>query len=198
MYIPGHICRQLYELHPQLRIGWFGRKRRYTGELNPGSFAVIQLYHIQDAGRPDEEHTYFTFWNPPGHYFGPIYNKDGGSRPDWDPVTRVPVCVANLEDFDIPLEDVLSGKFLLEVKEWMTPIRTRTVRSIKRRVKDLNDELEDIGGEAAEYLWRQAQRSDAETVVMADKHCRRDMERFEARKDWTNRMLGSYYDVAGM
>ena len=90
MYAPAHICKALWRIHPWLRFAWAG-KPTVGEELNPGSFAVVQLYHIQDAGKPDEEATYKKFWHVENHLDetndlrcgridrGPIFNKDGGT-----------------------------------------------------------------------------------------------------------------------
>lgn len=182
MYPPGAICRQLYSLHPQLRLAWDGRESETSDKLNAGSFALVQLYHVSDAGKRGDETTYFTFWNPPGHYMGPVFNKDGGGRRDWDPLFRVPIFVANLKDFDIPQEYVFDGRILDVVKEWLVPASRRFREAARQAGKNLVNDAEEIAREATDYLWHQANRSDATSVIQAYKHSKEELKAWDRQR----------------
>ena len=125
MYPPSATCRALHRLHKNLRIAWAGRER-HNDELNAGSFAIVQLYHISNAGKPEEENTILAHWDN-----GPIYNKDGGSTRDWDPLFYVPIYKVNLIDFRIPQETIFNGMIVPIVEGWLRPW-TRVVKESQR------------------------------------------------------------------
>ena len=204
MLAPSWLCKAVYRIHPQLRLAWVGRDRKYEDELNAGSFALVQLFHIRDLGLDDASLQYKTRWdiefvadewgNSEGTRIrrGPVFSKNGTCTPDWDPLFRKPMYIANLEDYGIPLSEVLSGEFLGTVKEWLTPIKRRVIESAKEQGKLLKTKAEDIGDEAADFLWREAQRSDATSVIKANKHCKEEMATFEKAKQ-AAAQLPSYY-----
>jgi hypothetical protein len=177
--------------------------------LNPGSFAIVQLYHIKDVGDPDEPVAYRTRWDidfvaddfgdvgPKRVYRGPIFNRHGGTVPDWDPLFRKPVYVANLEDYGFSAEQVKSGEFLVTLKEWLTPIKRRIVESAREQGRVLQRATEDIADEATDFLWREAQKSDATSVIMANKHAKEGMAELERAKE-RGASLPSYYMPPGV
>ena len=205
MHPPGWVCRRLHELHPQLRLAWAGRQRRHEDELNPGSFALVQLYHVQDAGRVDDPTTFRLLWdvdpvvNEDGETTmkraerGPIFDKNGGTRRDWDNLSRVPVFVATLdEQYGMSTEDVLSGKFLSSVKLWMTPIERRMRESAREKGRQLAGVMDDVAHEATNDLLKSSQRSDAATVIMANKHAREDIVNLEKKVEARGKVEDSF------
>lgn len=178
MYAPAHACKALFRLHPQLRIGWVGRDKRNEDDFNRGSFAVVQLYHIQDAGTPDEPVGYREFWHVApfltenGELYnrridrGPIYNRLGGSTPDWDPLFRVPMFIMTLdEQFKyangevIKREDVFSGKFIEAVHYNLGGIVDRIVKGRRDRGRELDQKANDLGQEMGSFLWHEANKT---------------------------------------
>lgn len=178
MYAPSDACKALYELHPQLRLGWVGYERRKEDDLNAGSFAVVQLYNVRDAGTPDEPVSFREFWHvmplltENGELInrridrGPIYNRFGGSTPDWDPLFRVPMFIMTLDQqFVYPdgkpirIEDVYSGKFILAVKHFLGPITKRIIEGRRARGRELDKRASDLGAEMGAYLWHEANKT---------------------------------------
>ena len=205
MHPPGWVCRRLAELHPQLRLGWAGRQRQSEDELNPGSFALVQLYHKQDTGTLEDPSTFRLLWdvdpvvNEHGETTvvkkerGPIFNKNGGGRRDWDSLFRVPVFVAALdESFGMTTEDVLSGRFLETIRHWMTPIDRRMRESAREKGRNLASAIDDVAHEATGDLLKDAQKSDAASVIMADKHARGDIENLEKRVEAQGKVEDSF------
>ena len=204
MYPPSHVCESLHALHLQLRLAWVGRPKKHELELNPGDFALIQLYHISDVGDLNDPSTFRTLWNVQPVLDehgetqferidrGPIFNKHGGTSRDWDPLFRVPVFVATLnEEFGVSIEDILTGRIIERIKLWMRPIVQRVKESAVEQGKDLKRRASDIGHEVAKDVWKEAQKSDAATVIMANKHTKGAMAEIEQRKQHED--LASYY-----
>ena len=192
MHAPAWVCRRLHDLHPQLRLAWAGREKKYEGELNPGSFALVQLYHISDTGKSDDLTTYRMLWDTESYQGkdgevrtrrverGPVFNKSGGCSRDWDPAFRVPVFVATLdEDYDLTTREVLDGSFLTSVKRWMTSIERRMRESAREKGRTLASTIDDVGHTVAGDLMKDSQKSDAATVIMANKHAKPEMEKLE-------------------
>ena len=192
MHAPSWVCRRLHDLHPQLRLAWAGKDKSYDCELNPGSFALVQLYHISDTGKSDDLTTYRMLWNSESYQGedgevrtrkverGPIYNKNGGCSRDWDPAFRVPVFVATLdEDYGLTTRDVLNGKFLSSIERWMTSIERRMRESAREKGKSFARAVDDVGHTVAGDLVRDANKTDAATVVMANKHAKPELEKLE-------------------
>jgi hypothetical protein len=167
-------------------------------ELNPGSFALVQLYHVRDADgcyrelwdRTDVQDNDYTVRTVRIDR-GPVFAKDGGSRKDWDE-RYVPVYVANLADYGITPQQVFSGEFLGTVRRWLTPIVKRVVDSAREAGKDLKRQTGDIADEAAKFQWREAQRADATRPCLAYKHCKDDMKAWERQRERASN-LENYY-----
>lgn len=215
MHPPGWICSALYRIHPHLRMAWAGRDRIHQEELNPGSFAVVQLYHCSDFGQADKPHTYREGWDltvkpkPFGEpefepiYRGPIFNRWGGCQRDWDPLFRVPVFVATIDEeyshkdgTPMGIQDVYTGSFLETIRWWLVPIKRRIMEMNREQGKELNQEAEDIGREATDFLWSRAMRPDAGYKPMAWKHAKKELasldklgERTEELSDYYNRNI---------
>lgn len=168
MEAPAHRCKDLYRLHKWLRLCWVGDKER---------FGVCQLYHISDCGDlEDVELNYREYWNwttvvdeldddvvkRVPIYRGPIFNKNGGHKPDWDTAKRIPVWVMTLDkpytykdgsEID-PINDVFSGKFIEAMAHYLNPIKGRLKKAAAERGISAIANLEAVGGEMADRLWR--------------------------------------------
>jgi hypothetical protein len=171
-------------------LAWWGKPPDKEGAVNCGSFAIVQLYHINDAGLPDDPLLYREPWhttvklNEAGTETrvrverGPIFNKNGTTKPDWDPLFRVPVFVMTVDDkYQYPdgssfsERDLYTGKFIEGIKYFLTPIQNRIKRSKDTRVAELRSAAEDLGGEIGERLWHKANRPDtAADNTIAYKH----------------------------
>jgi hypothetical protein len=139
LYPPAAVCRAIYRLHPQLRVGWCGRSPYFEGETNPGAYTICQLYHISDVGSLDEPNTLNELWeigwttDEDGRETrarvdrGPLYNRNGGSTRDWDPLFRVPVWMMTLDGSWLaydgqPLvnEDISNGRLEATLRRLLT------------------------------------------------------------------------------
>jgi hypothetical protein len=189
----------LYRLHPQLRFAWVGRERAHSDELNAGSFALVQLYHVRDSGTPDYPHSYREFyevgfapdtWGAPvlqRIHRGPIFSKDGvpGKR-DWDPLVRNPMLISVLDAYELQDEDaepgqlvthydVFSGRVVNTIRQWLLSPYERYVKSAKAKGRTMRNTVEDIAAEASSELWKSAQKSDQASVTLSKKHAKEDI-----------------------
>ena len=206
MHPPSWICRDLHRLHPQLRLAWAGRPAKHEDELNPGSFALVQLYHISDIQDIEDPTTFRLTWDldpvedEDGTTSlkridrGPIFAKDGSTRRDWDSAFRVPVFVATLdEEYGFSVDDVTSGRFLEKVEFWLRPIEKRLRSAAEVRGKELESKVDDIAGEIADATWHEAKKHDSATVIQSNKHSRDEMAEFEGRKERAHGKLKDYF-----
>jgi len=206
MHPPSWICGALHRIHPQLRLAWHGREKRHENELNPGCFALIQLYHVSDVEEFEDPTTYRLPWvaDPVEGSDGatrlkrvnrgPIFNKEGGTRMDWDSAFRVPIFVATLDEaYEISTNDVLTGRFLDTVRRWMIPIKRRIRESAIEAGRNLESKADDVAGEIADAVKFEANKPDASTVIMANKHAKGDMNKLEKRLEKAHGQLADYY-----
>ena len=181
MHPPPESCRALYRLHKQLRLAWVGRAPKFEGEENPGSFAVVQLYHVRDAGSPDEPTSFREFWNttmgfdeatyefaPKRINRGPIFNRFGGTSLDYDPLVRVPIFAMTLDgEYTYPdgspiqTQDVFSKKFLVAIAHNLSDVKKRVKDQRASFGRDVDRRGDDIGREMTDFLWREANRADS-------------------------------------
>ena len=206
MHPPSWICRALHRVHPQLRLAWLGREKTSEDELNPGSFALAQLYHISDVQEFEDPTTFRLPWTAdPVEGLdgktrtkrvnrGPIFSRDGGTRADWDTAFRVPIFVATMDSsYGITTEDVLSGRFLSDVRRWMVPIERRVQESAIEAGRSLESKADDIAGQMSDHLAYQANKPDATTVIMANKHAKNDISKLEKKVETSHGELADYY-----
>lgn len=203
MHAPPHACKSLYRLHPHLRLAWAGRAPKYPGELNPGSFAIVQLYHIRDVGSPSDPTTYRELWHSTvkaDAYMepervridrGPIFSKEGEVTPDWDKNTRVPIFVMTLDEKYVypdgepfKIEDVQSGKFLGAIRTFLTPIKDRKYAADKAKYRRLKEAARGMSEEMGKQWWWMGQQTGAAKVSnLAYKHVRHQVRRQGLRKE---------------
>lgn len=197
LYPPTVLCKKLANLHPWLRLAWHGRERLGPDDLNPGDFAIIQLYHQKDAGTPSDPKSYFLHWQELPFGRGLIFNKHGGTRPDWDDLCRWPIYVADLGAFGITKEQVFSGEFLETIKYWLRPARVRLEENARQMGKDLKSKAADMAGEQTDFLWSQANNADADRIVMTREDSLNAMKSYEASHVGTP-ALEDYYLPEGV
>jgi hypothetical protein len=148
-YAPPHVCRALSEFHPQLRLGW-------DGEL--GKFGLIQLYARRAAAQ-----TFRHRWNIDS-FNGPVFSRSGRVTPDWDPWTRTPIYL-----IDVDPADVHSGAIVQMAKRWARPIVARMYKDAKQRARQTETDMEAMGREMGHDLYRGSQSSSERGPVVAKK-----------------------------
>ena len=202
MHPPSFMCKQIFRLHPQLRLAWCGRERQHEDELNAGSFAVVQLYHIQDCGTYELPTTYREFWEVTGRlnlngglemvpiHRGPIYNRWGGAPRDWDPLFRKPIFVCEIDD----IRAVYDGTIMDELAQGLRPIVKRAQDSAKAKGKQIADKAEDIGREAGDYWWHEASKTGETGVMMTKEDAENDLTD-EFKKHRTGELRQELEDV---
>ena len=97
------------------------------------------------------------------------------------------------EAYGLTTEDVLDGFFLHVVRRWMTPIQNRVQESAYEAGKNLESKADDIAGQMTDFLAHEANKSDATTVIMADKHAKSDLNKLEKRLESSQGQLEDYY-----
>jgi len=173
--------------------------------INPGSFGIIQLYHITDCGDIDEPDTFREFWGITTKtdvwglpirrkvWRGPIFSANGSTKPDWDPLFRIPIFVMTVDEAyqdeqGRPLHehDMYSGRVIEVVKYFLKRIEDRVMDSAVQKGEALDSHMEDMSDEMGDYLWREANQSYQTHVNMAKKHIQkrdlRDLHEYEAGK----------------
>lgn len=186
MYAPAHICRELYRVHKWLRLAWMGRERRYEEDLNRGGFVIVQLLHVSDVGpiwRPKtvkelwDVETYQTEsgqWSMRGVERGPIYNRNGGTSLDWDPLLRRPVLVVSCNpQFGLSTQAVFDGSVLTYVKKHLISPRDYLQKQVKgaaARGKELDKKMNDLSTEMVDYLYHEANKTASTSPMIAKKH----------------------------
>lgn len=193
MHVPSAVCKQLYRLHPWLRFAWKGAE----GEgLNCGDFAVIQLYHISNAGTIDDPNTFYSHWED---NWGPIFNRNGGTNLDYDPMFRRPIYVALLGSFDISKEEVFSGAVIPILRDWLWSARDGSVAKHRAGMgRDMVRNIQDLGGEITDKLWSLASNSGESGPTATWEESREALRQAEIKKEIREQALLHYYDVPGM
>lgn len=208
MEVPGFVCRALHRIHPELRLAWHGRERRFEDgdELNLGSFALIQLLPAQVVGSLAEPLIYSELWdvspriNDGGNLEmmkvnrGPIFNKNGGVAPDWDPLAKIPIYNICLASMGFTNERVVNGDFLKFVPAWLESAKSRFKRSMEQAYKDHKSELDSMSSEATDFLWREAQRSTANSPIVPWEFGKEEVYNYMEKKS-SSRSLESCYKV---
>lgn len=206
MHPPRHACLALYRLHPQMRLAWLGRPPKSEDELNPGCFAVIQLYHWSNCGTRENPTTFREMWDATtvSDNFGescriridrgPIFSRYGELKKDWDVNNRIPIFAMTLDgsytyDDGTPIctDDVFSGKFIDAVRSRLTPIVSRIQSKARSMARDLDNTAEAIGNEMGDFLWHEANKTGQtrdHTVTIGEAN--KAMALHEKRKQWRN------------
>jgi hypothetical protein len=152
---------------------------------------LVQLYHIDDVGTPDEPKTIMEFWNVKPEievdtgevcnvraYRGPLFNRWGGTSLDYDPLTRVPMFVCTLDggynypdDEPLKTEDVYTGKFMFAVEHWGTSLKERKRKSKIAKARQVKSELNDMSHMFMDDLKHEIKKDpSASSPIMARKH----------------------------
>lgn len=187
MHPPAETCRKLKELDPTLRLCWLGADLdEEFDSTNEGSFGVVQLRSkrsvVDENGEPLCFEPMFPqdFQRP-----GPVFNGQGGTTPDWDPVTQQPVLICTVtKTWGMSTQDVF-GDRLVDVMRRAR--KTRKEHDVQRR-RELEqagkdhaaqkDEL--VEGMTAGIAWGQRQ-TNADRVVIARKHWKEHLREKRAR-----------------
>jgi hypothetical protein len=189
-----------------MRLAWLGRKPKYEGELNCGSFCVIQLYHERDCGTRENPTTFREMWDATtvSDNFGescrikldrgPIFSKNGDLKRDWDPRYRIPIFAMTLDEAysyedgtPIKTEDVFSGKFIEAVRSRLTPIVARVQTKGREMARDLDRTADALGREMGDFLWHEANKTGQtrdHTVTISEANAAMALK--EKRDRWRN------------
>lgn len=191
MHPPAATCRALSYKHPYLRLGWLGRPCEREGDINSGSFAIVQLMHWRDCGSPDDPLTIREFWDVETvmdevgqvwnrrAYRGPIFNTEGGTTPDWDMLVRKPILLFTVdEDFGLETRDVFTGDVQRIITEWAIrggeAMAKRFVKEAKAVDSESRRRREDLVDGMTDYLWSEARQSD-ESPIMSKEEAEADL-----------------------
>ena len=191
MWAPNHVAMALYRLNPSARLAWAGEPGKTEDELNAGSFALVQLYPIHQIGSLEEPLTPEELWHVTTRADehgqpcrvridrGPIFNRHGGTRPDWDPIFFVPVFKVRFKDYHMSNESVQSGAILPLLRRWMTPIKKRVQDSQEAAGKELKRKAREIGEEGGKRLWKEAMNHDSTSKILPyDASVRKEVDQF--------------------
>ena len=213
MHPPSLVCQQLKRVHPHLRLAWVGRPKICEDEVNPGHFAVVQLFARRDVGTDENPKIFQELWHLTSRADnfgaservrierGPIFNSLGGTSPDWDPLFRVPVFamevtptyrypqLAPYEGETFCTADVFSGKIIGGIEWFLTPIKERINRQNRAFANAAVSESHELAGEMTDFLWSQANKADSTRTEVAYKHAKSDVARFDNRRQISDDVL---------
>jgi hypothetical protein len=197
MHPPEYVCKKLYEMHPNLRLAWLGMPRENEDDLNAGNFCIVQLYHIRDAGPPDEPRTFFQHWNDCGFSPGPVFNKYGAENPDWDLLSRVPILAWNLEQMKISTYDVFGTGLLYFIKNALDyrKMKLHSQRVQKEREskdREMKNHTEAMIDEAADFLWHEANKTGATSIDVPYEFAKKDVEDMKRKTQLASDYLDTY------
>lgn len=156
MHAPEWITEEIYRVHKDARLAWFGQDREGPEEdLNKGKFALVQLYHWRDAAE--------TFYGDPWGDRGPIFGRP------YDRLQRVPIMLTLIDP-----EDVFSGKVVAMLKRWCTPIRERVMLAAREKGAEYQSQVNDLAEAGGDYLHWTAQKSTDRPPVVPQKDLTED------------------------
>lgn len=197
---PGWVCEKLYEISPMLRLGWVGQPPAYPGELNPGSFALVELRELKKVGRMDQPQQYTEFWDVQVEALadklfrtvkidrGPIFSRHGVEKRDWDNTRFKPMYVQNFdEQWGFTPQDVFDGTILPFCRrQWLTPEQRRADKIKRLRIKGrrLNQKLHDLAGQMTDEWMHTANKTGETGVDMPWEFAKKDLpKRYVAMKE---------------
>lgn len=168
MFVPAWVAKKVAEVDPQARIGWVG----YDDAAGP--WATVQVMRCTDDGESFQEEIprengHFALiklipkrlaerfnGGTPWDKRGPIYAKNGSSRPDWDVHSRVPYRICNLAK-----GDVYQGRVHFFLKIWNMPWEEQQKLDLEISAKRWDDRVGEMSGEMADKLLWNANKSDS-------------------------------------
>lgn len=199
--MPSGPCRALYETNKSARYCWVGQPAK-EGELNPGHYGLVQLYPSNLVGDLDEPNIPDELWyignalDVTGKLVrkridrGPIFNRRGGTTPDWDMLQYVPVYVARFVDYRMSDQATYSGAMRPLIERWMTSARERVIKSAEAAGRELKRKAREIGEEGGKRLWHEAKKhTSSGAIIPYDSDVKREMDEFYRR----NEGLENYY-----
>lgn len=192
MHPPAHICKALYDKNPNLRLAWKGSYNGDPEQLNQGCFAVIRLSEHRAVGTPENPYTLNEFWystlkqTGPDIYMnvrtdkGPIFNRYGGTTPDWDMLQRTPVVVAllnkqaGLSTYDVFNGWVVKGSSIAPTRER----RREHALALQEQGRQLDSDSEACAREASKEMFFDANKTGHSAPIMSRKHVKAEYGKF--------------------
>lgn len=204
MHPPSWVCQTLHRIHPKLRLAWHGREKTELADINAGSFALIQLFPSAIVGPLSDPNIFSELWEVSPRMVGgrmqmvkvdrgPIFNRHGTTTRDYDPITEVPVYLIDLNGLGFDKYRVCNGDFLVYLPRWMTPAKKRMKESLEAKYKQQKSELKDVSGEAADFLWHQANKTGATSPVVPWEFAKDDVKKMYEKNE--HRKLESAYSL---
>ena len=141
MEAPQHICEQIYQIDPDIRLGWTGLKQKpdEPRKLNHGRFALILLINP----RLEQQVLTGTPWLDRGPIFGCWF----------DPLQRIPMVIGWYKP-GTPWDEVIWA-----VKDRKKPIVPVIESALLNEGKWYDDQVNDLAGEMGEHLYWQASQT---------------------------------------
>lgn len=136
---------------------------------------------MREVGTPDNKRCLEPMWPYDLECAGPVFNRKGGTSPDWDLLAEVPILIETIDaDFEQDIRDVFSGKFLQRVRRNM---RDKTERDNRHKAKllakgeRLANRIDNLTTAMAED-WNRMGRRDIDTPrYIAKKHLKQELKK---------------------
>jgi hypothetical protein len=176
MEAPAWLCKKVFEIAPYARLGWAGEPSKDPNILNPGGFAIIELARAHEVGSLDEPRIPQELWkvttraNRHGQAIrcridrGPIFNRWGGTTPDYDALNYVPVFVGRPKDYGVSEHAFYHGAVIPMLRRWETKVKERVAEDRNEKAKIVKAQLDDVSRDGTERLWSMAQRSGESSI----------------------------------
>lgn len=183
MYPPQHVCRQLYDFDPNLRLCWIGEDFEGTGE---GCFGLVEIRpqaRVEDSqGKRKTIEPWFPYDIAAA---GPVYNRQGGITRDYDALTQAPVLICTISpQWGMHTRDVYGTRLLSILRiarktqaEHVAQKRTE----LERRGKEHAEMARGIAEEFADGIMHARKHHAGERITMARKHYK-EWAKEQARK----------------
>lgn len=141
MHPPQHTLDALYDIDPEVRLGFSGRCPPEKGMDPSGRFALILLVKPQYT-----ENVHFAdYWFDRG----PIYGKP------FDPISRVPMVVGWFDP-----KDVFGTRILHDAKHRKDAVVPHMIADIRATEVEANESMNETSEAASDYITWKANRTD--------------------------------------
>lgn len=177
MEVPAWLCKEVHRIAPFARLAWAGERSKDPDELNPGGFAIVELARSSVVGSLDEPNIPQEIWHVTTRADkygkatrcridrGPIFNRWGGTVPDWDLVEYVPIYVGRFKDYGLTDLAVWHGAVIPMLHRWETSRKDRVNRDRERKAKEVKQKIDEVSRDGADRLWHEASKTGSTTPM---------------------------------
>lgn len=186
MHPPRHVCKAIYDLDHNLRLCWLGQDFERSGE---GCFGVIELRPRRQVETAEGIRKTLEPWFPYDiQHAGDIFNKFGGTSPDFDRTTQAPILICTVSpQWHMHTRDVYGSRLVSILRGAKKSKREHYLqqrREIEAEARQTQTNIEGIASELADGIMHARKHHAGERVVMARKHYKQKVAEREKRNSY--------------